>query len=57
MTKKSLMAEEWSESPAVGGAAEPLEIKLFGRWSSSDVQVSDISLTVSERKISIELKK
>jgi hypothetical protein len=51
------MAEEWSESPAVGGAAEPLEIKLFGRWSSSDVQVSDISLTVSERKISIELKK
>lgn len=44
------MTEEWSESPAVGGASEPLEIKLFGRWSSSDVQVSDISLTVSAIK-------
>jgi hypothetical protein len=46
----SLLPEEWSESPAVGGGAEPLEIKLFGRWSSSDVQVSDISLTVSVLK-------
>lgn len=24
------------------------EIKMFGRWSTDDVQVSDISLTVSE---------
>jgi len=44
------MTEEWSENPAVGGASEPLEIKLFGRWSSSDVQVSDISLTVSNKR-------
>lgn len=25
------------------------EIKMFGRWSTDDVQVSDISLTVCER--------
>lgn len=39
------MAESWDEpAPAV---AELPEIKLFGKWSSDDVQVSDISLTVS----------
>ena len=37
--------DTWTDT--VAAAAEPLEIKLFGRWSSSDVQVSDISLTVS----------
>lgn len=42
----ALVDAEWTDSAAA--AAEPLEIKLFGRWSSSDVQVSDISLTVSD---------
>lgn len=38
------MTENWDEpAPAV----ELPEIKLFGKWSSDDVQVSDISLTVS----------
>lgn len=38
------MAENWDEAaPAV----ELPEIKLFGKWSSDDVQVNDISLTVS----------
>ena len=37
--------ENWDEqAPAV---AELPEIKLFGKWSTDDVQVSDISLTVS----------
>ncbi len=38
------MAENWDE-PAP--AAEVPEIKLFNKWSSDDVQVNDISLTVS----------
>lgn len=44
------MADNWdTDTPAVavGGLADQPEIKLFGRWSSSDVVVSDISLTVS----------
>ena len=36
--------ENWDEPAAV---AEVPEIQLFGKWSSDDVQVSDISLTVS----------
>jgi len=36
--------EEESNAPA---AIEVQEIKLFGKWNPSDVQVSDISLTVS----------
>ncbi len=49
------MAEEWgnvTDEPVVAAAeqftvvAAP-EIKLFGKWSTDDVQVSDISLTVS----------
>ena len=37
--------DNWDEqAPAV---AEMPEIKLFGKWSTEDVQVSDISLTVS----------
>lgn len=28
--------------------AELPEIKLFGRWSCDDVQISDMSLTVSK---------
>ena len=50
------MSEEWgtaTDEPVV--AAEQFavvttpEIKLFGKWSTDDVQVSDISLTVSLR--------
>ncbi|XP_062567833.1 small ribosomal subunit protein uS7-like, partial [Saccostrea cucullata] len=36
------MAENWDEPAPV---VELPEIKLFGKWSSDDVQVSDISLT------------
>ena len=39
------MTESWDE-PAPTTAELP-EIKLFGKWSSDEVQVSDISLTVS----------
>ena len=43
------MAEEFGavEEPAVATAPEIQDIKLFGKWSTDDVQVSDISLTVS----------
>ena len=37
--------ENWDDQTAP--VAEPPEIKLFGKWSTEDVQVSDISLTVS----------
>ena len=37
--------ESWEET--VAPASEIPEIKLFGKWASEDVQVSDISLTVS----------
>ncbi|XP_071821995.1 small ribosomal subunit protein uS7 isoform X2 [Apostichopus japonicus] len=45
------MGENWDEAPAP--VAEPLpavtveydEVKLFGKWSCDEVQVSDISLT------------
>ena len=36
--------ENWDDAPVV---AEVPEIKLFGKWSADEVQVSDISLTVS----------
>uniref|UniRef100_A0A672Z9U7 Small ribosomal subunit protein uS7 n=1 Tax=Sphaeramia orbicularis TaxID=375764 RepID=A0A672Z9U7_9TELE len=35
---------EWETAPAV---AETPEIKLFGKWSTDDVQINDISLQVS----------
>lgn len=41
--------ENWDEQAPVAPApvvAELPEIKLFGKWSTDDVQVSDISLTV-----------
>ena len=50
---KNRMSEDWAEEAAAasGGpavaVAELPEIKLFGKWSTDDVQVSDISLTVS----------
>lgn len=37
------MAEDWEAAPAV---AETPEIKLFGKWSTDDVQINDISLQV-----------
>lgn len=37
------MAEDWEAAPAV---AESPEIKLFGKWSTDDVQINDISLQV-----------
>ena len=38
--------EEWDAEPTNLRVAEVPEIKLFGRWSADDIQVSDISLTV-----------
>ena len=38
--------EEWDAEPSNLRVAEVPEIKLFGRWSADDIQVSDISLTV-----------
>ena len=45
----AIMAEDFGsvEEPAVAAAPEIQDIKLFGKWSTDDVQVSDISLTVS----------
>ena len=42
------MADDWSieESQVVVGP-EVQDIKLFGKWSADEVQVGDISLTVS----------
>lgn len=34
---------DWESAPAV---AETPDIKLFGKWSTDDVQISDISLQV-----------
>lgn len=41
------MSEDWTDAPVVSAVPDLPDIKLFGRWSTSDVQVSDISLTVS----------
>ncbi len=49
------MAEEWgnvTDEPVVAAAEQftvvtAPEIKLFGKWSTDDVQVSDINFTVS----------
>uniref|UniRef100_A0A667XEX0 Ribosomal protein S5 n=1 Tax=Myripristis murdjan TaxID=586833 RepID=A0A667XEX0_9TELE len=35
------VTESWENAPAV---AETPEIKLFGKWSTDDVQINDISL-------------
>ena len=44
-----IMSDDWGvdESSPVVVAPEVQDIKLFGKWSTDDVQVSDISLTVS----------
>lgn len=39
-----LPVTEWETAPAV---AETPEIKLFGKWSTDDVQINDISLQVT----------
>ena len=41
------MADAWDESSAPAVAEVAVEVKLFNRWSADDVQVNDISLTVS----------
>ena len=41
---RATMTDNWDEPAPV--VAELPEIKLFGKWSTEDVQVSDISLTV-----------
>ena len=43
------MAEDWGAAAedVVVTAPEVQDIKLFNKWSTDDVQVSDISLTVS----------
>ena len=50
------MAESWDDSAPAAQVAELPEIKLFGKWSSEDVQVSDISLTVSVLHVTFNLK-
>ena len=42
------MSDDWTveESQVVVGP-EVQDIKLFGKWSADEVQVGDISLTVS----------
>ena len=46
------MSENWDESTvAAQPVAEMPEVRLFNRWSPEDVQVSDISLTVSENVV------
>merc|ERR1711976_983755 len=42
-TNMAVANESWEETAAP--ASEIPEIKLFGKWASEDVQVSDISLT------------
>ena len=48
VTYSAIMADDWGvdDTPVVV-APEVQDIKLFGKWSTDDVQVSDISLTVS----------
>ena len=51
------MAEDWAAevaaaTPTAAAVAEMPEIMLFDRWSCDEVQVSDISLTVSLRNLS-----
>ena len=54
------MADDWDAEVAATGpaaAAAPVvelpEVKLFGKWSTDDVQVNDISLNVSKTLTSL----
>lgn len=40
--------DNWTEDPNAVIADHP-EVRLFGKWSLEEVQVSDISLTVVDR--------
>ncbi|TSR63315.1 40S ribosomal protein S5 [Bagarius yarrelli] len=44
---------DWETVPAV---AETPEIKLFGKWSTDDVQINDISLQGSSNSYAIKKK-
>ena len=48
LNQAAIMSEDWGtdDTPTVL-APQAQDIKLFGKWSTDDVQVSDISLTVS----------
>merc|ERR1712025_898338 len=37
--------DDWGDDTPVQAVAEAPEVKLFGRWSTAEVQVNDISLT------------
>jgi small subunit ribosomal protein S5e len=41
------MGDDWDEEVETGVTAEIPEIKLFGKWSCDEVNVSDMSLQVS----------
>ncbi len=41
------MAEDWDEVAVEATETTTVEVKLFGKWSSDEVTVNDISLTVS----------
>lgn len=41
------MTESWDDATPAPVTAELPDIKLFGKWSSHEVEVSDMSLTVS----------
>ena len=44
-----MSGEDWAaESTAQPAVLESAEVKLFGRWDPEEVQVNDISLTVSD---------
>lgn len=45
------VAAMMAESAATQVAADLPEVKLFGRWSCDDVEVSDMSLQVSQNQI------
>lgn len=43
-----IVTENWEEN--VAPMTDVPEVKLFGKWTSEDLQVSDISLTVGISK-------
>ena len=48
MKRSNSAIMSWDEEETeIAAPIEAQEIKLFGKWNPSDVQVSDISLTVS----------
>lgn len=53
-----IMSEEWgaADDAPVVVAPEVQDIKLFGKWSTDDVQVSDISLTVSGSSMCVHVQ-